>query len=92
MSSAGRKAIRIFVGMMFGLNVGALFGIGLILLLFAVCSATGGGWQSDTKPTWLGGVIVVAQFAIAVVFPGAGLFVGGVWAIRRNRRDETKPS
>jgi len=46
--------------------------------------------QSDTKPTWLGGVIVVARIAIGIVFPIAGLIGGVSWAIRRNRRDQVK--
>ena len=89
MSPPARKTLRIFVGFIGGFLGGSLLGVGLILLLFAVCTAAGGGWASETKPVWVGAVIFFAQPAIAVLFPLVGSIVGVIWAVRRNRRDAT---
>jgi heme/copper-type cytochrome/quinol oxidase subunit 2 len=92
MSDLARRIRWVVHGLTKGFVGGVVVGYCLLILLWIVCSADGGGFNSQPKHKWVEIIVDVAGKAILILAPLTGCIVGMIWAIRRNRRDEARPA
>ena len=89
MSDPAKRFLRVALGLVLGLVGGAVVGLCMFIQLFVVCIAADGGYNRPNE-TKLVPIFLYADYVIAILTPLAGATLGVIWAIRRNRRDETK--
>ena len=90
MSEARERILRVIVGPFFGFLWGIVVGFGLLILLAFVCIVDGAKLDDRPKHEWVRITTQVAALVITMVAPVTGCLIGVIWALRRNRRDETK--
>ncbi len=90
MSDAANKILRVIFGLVSGFLGGTVVGLCLLILVWIVCSADGGSFNGKPKHEWVETLANDSPAVIKILAPLAGSVIGVIWALRRNRRDETK--